>query len=144
MTDFVASLRRLGFNADQVADIMRYVHARERGRFLHNFEVLVSLPLPFDQAARAAIWSVQDDWAAVTDNLAGFPARSRRAALIGQAAPRSGRCLCHSHHSSWSLPAAKSAPRPRFTNPRLQFRSRQPAQMARGALAGPFRHLRVG
>ena len=63
---FGSDLCRMGFSADQAADVMRTVRSDQRELFLRNFETLISLPLPFDQAMRAAIWSMQDDWAAIT------------------------------------------------------------------------------
>ena len=45
---------------DQLATAMRSVQPDQRDLFLRNFETLISLPLPFDVAVRAAVWSVQE------------------------------------------------------------------------------------
>jgi hypothetical protein len=46
---FGSDLCRMGFSADQAADVMRTVRPDQRELFLRNFETLISLPLPFDQ-----------------------------------------------------------------------------------------------
>jgi hypothetical protein len=87
---FGSDLCHIGFSADQAADVMHIVRSdRRRELFLRNFEILISLPLPFDQAVRAAIWSTQDDWAAITGHqaaqaipLAGPDRRRRRKCLL--------------------------------------------------------------
>jgi hypothetical protein len=46
---------------DQLAAAMRSVPPDRRDLFLRNFEILISLPLPFDAAVAASIWSVLQD-----------------------------------------------------------------------------------
>jgi hypothetical protein len=80
---FGSDLCRMGFRADQAADVMRTVRSDQREAFLRNFETLLSLPMSFDTAVRAATWSVQDDWAAITRQR-GASSSSRCSAMLSR------------------------------------------------------------
>jgi hypothetical protein len=58
---FHADLRRMGLSEAQAATVMRTVPTDRREIFLRNFEGLLSVPVNFNVAVRAALWSVQQD-----------------------------------------------------------------------------------
>jgi len=61
LSEFIEELGRLGLSKNQLEAVTRSVPIDRRDTFIENFWGLLNMPLGFDTAVRAALWSVQRD-----------------------------------------------------------------------------------